>query len=91
MTTTLTVVLWVALAVSCGLHLISFFLDNKIGKIVNFVNIALHIAYIPVMLFAKFKIDLAVLVYMISVFVYTLPRFIQQLLKEKRDEKEDKV
>ncbi len=54
------------------LHIVSLVARGKTAKIINFVNIFLHIALFIPMLNNRFEIEEAVLVYMISIFFYTL-------------------
>ena len=54
------------------LHIVSLVARGKTAKIINFVNIFLHIALFIPMLNSRFSIEEAVLVYMISIFFYTL-------------------
>ena len=60
------------LAVLVVLHFVSLITKGKIAKISNYVNIFLHIVLFIPMLMNKFSIEEAVLVYMISFFIYTL-------------------
>jgi len=66
-----------ALIIACAiilLHIITCILESRISKILKYVNIALHIGLIFPMIFGGMPIDEAVLLYMISIFVYTLSR-----------------
>jgi len=71
------------LALMCVLHWVSVYLKGIISKIAVYVNIALHILVMLPMLSRKFTIEEAVLVYMISVFVYTFMSFVHYKLSEK--------
>ena len=93
MTTTLTVISAISLAVMCILHAVCSFIPNEmIAKILTFVNIALHIALILPMVIAGFNISLAVLFYMISVFCYALCSYIRYAIdcRFKREEADEK-
>ena len=71
------------LALMCVLHWMPVYLKGIISKIAVYVNIALHILVMLPMLSRKFTIEEAVLVYMISVFAYTLMSFVHYKLSEK--------
>ena len=58
------------------LHIIGAIFDGKIGKIPNYVNIALHIALIIPLIIDGVPVDEAVLLYMISVLVHTTARLV---------------
>ncbi len=74
-----------ALVLMSALHWTTIYLKGIIAKISICVNIALHILVMIPMLVNKFTIEEAVLVYMISVFVYTLMAFIRYKLDEKSE------
>ena len=96
----LTPVVLIALIAFSAMHWLSVYREGVISKISVYVNIALHILVMIPMLAAKFTIEEAVLVYMISVFIYTFMAFIrakldiknasaQQLTTETEDAKEE--
>ena len=64
------------LAILIGLHIASLLISEKLGKILTFVNIGLHILLLPLLLLQKFTIEEGVLCYMISIFAYTLASYI---------------
>ena len=64
------------LAILIGLHIASLLVSEKVGKILTYVNIGLHILLLPLLLLQKFTIEEGVLCYMISVFAYTLASYI---------------
>ena len=74
------------LAVLIALHVVSLFVSEKIAKILTYVNIGLHILTLLPLLYFKFTIEDGVLVYMISLFAYTLASVIAY---EKRKCAED--
>lgn len=70
----------VSLALFCALillHIVTAIFNGKISKILRYVNIALHIIMILTLLYDGVPIDEAALLYMISVFVYTLTRLLR--------------
>ena len=71
-----TPVILLALAVLIGLHIASLLVSEKLGKMLTYVNIGLHILLLPLLLIQKFTIEEGVLVYMISIFAYTLASYI---------------
>ena len=60
------------LAVLIAMHAAAVFTKGKISVIIGYVNIGLHLLLFVPMLNAKFHIEEAVLVYLISLFAYTL-------------------
>ena len=71
-----TPVILLMLALLIGLHIASLLVSEKLGKILTYVNIGLHILLLPLLLLQKFTIEEGVLTYMISIFAYTLASFI---------------
>ena len=72
------------LLLAIGLHAASVFTNGKISQIIGYVNIALHLVLFVPMLSAKFHIEEAVLVYLISFFAYTLISVIRYRADERR-------
>ena len=69
----------IALALICVMliiHVLSSILRDRISKILNYVNLCLHILLILPLILGGVPIDEAVMLYMLSVLVYTLTRFI---------------
>ena len=54
------------------LHGGAVFLKKPLDQVASFINIVSHIAYLFILLDATFPIEEAVLLYMISVFFYTV-------------------
>ncbi len=73
--TSLTV--WLVLSAVLLLHIASVVLPSLYAKIAIFVNIALHIALVWVLLAIKAPLDETVVICMISVFFYTLLSFVK--------------
>ena len=71
-----TPVILLMLALLIGLHIASLLASEKLGKILTYVNIGLHILLLPLLLIQKFTIEEGVLTYMISIFAYTLASYI---------------
>ncbi|MBQ7387417.1 MAG: hypothetical protein IJW03_04535 [Clostridia bacterium] len=79
----------VALALICAmllLHVIASFLRGAWQTVLNILNILLHIALLPVLLYNAVPLDESVLAYMASVLVYTLVRFISYEVRRGRDD-----
>ncbi len=79
-----------AAAIAVGivaLHLISVMLSDKRSIVLNFINIALHIALVFVMLFAGARLELLALVFMSSLLIYTLAFEIKRRMGRKEDGK----
>ena len=70
------VLVCVVFSIVCLLHIAAFWLD-KYGKIISFVNIALHIFLFFLLLKVGAPIDEALLIYMISALVYALASFVK--------------
>lgn len=65
---------WIAAFVICTLHIVGALLHGA-AKIVNYVNIALHIASIFLLLLLDASMEEALLLYMISALVYVAVNF----------------
>ena len=72
------------LAIAIIMHVIAVFAKEKCAKIFSYVNIGLHIYMIVPLLTNHFEIKEAVLVYMISFFIYTLLSLLEYRRKEKK-------
>ena len=68
------------------LHIASAIVRGKLSKLLNYVNLALHIIFLIPMMTLGLTIEDAVLMYMISVFVYTLS---QALVYRRRGAPQD--
>ena len=77
-----TPVILLMLALLIGLHIASLLASEKLGKILTYVNIGLHILLLPLLLIQKFTIEEGVLTYMISIFAYTLASYIVYKVRE---------
>ena len=80
-----TPVILLMLALLIGLHIASLLVSEKLGKILTYVNIGLHILLLPLLLIQKFTIEEGVLTYMISIFAYTLASYIVYKVREGED------
>ena len=80
-----TPVILLMLALLIGLHIASLLVSEKLGKILTYVNIGLHILLLPLLLLQKFTIEEGVLTYMISIFAYTLASYIVYKVREGAD------
>jgi len=85
MTATFLIVTVVMLVLMCVLHILtSLVFHGKLSKILNFVNIGLHILLMIPMMLAGFEIGTAVVLYMVSVFVYSLVSFVSYAIEKRR-------
>ncbi len=78
--------LLISLLVLIALHVLAAVLYRRrlVAKILNYVNIGLHIALLPLLAYMKLTIEEAVLFYMISIFSYTLIFAVLHASLEKR-------
>ena len=72
------------LLVVIGLHGAAVLAKGTMSKVIGYVNIALHLLMFIPMLGAKFHIEEAVLVYLISFFAYTLISVVRYRADERR-------
>ncbi len=70
-----------------ALHVLALIFKETPSRILNFVNIFLHILIIPLLIYYNFTFEESVLLYMISITVYTGGAFI----KFKREEKKSGI
>ncbi len=78
-----TPIITVLLVFASVLHLLSAVLKQAVSRALIFINIFLHIATIPLLIYYKFSIEDGVLFYMISVTVYTFFWFIREKKEER--------
>lgn len=71
--------------VMLALHIVSCFTSELVSKILTYVNIALHISLLFLLIYFGFTIDKSVLMYMISVFVFVGSRFILRGREENKE------
>ncbi len=72
------------LAVFMLLHVICVLLPELPAKILGYVNIALHVAGVVAFAFFGLTIEEAVLLYLISVFTYTLAQYVRYTVNARR-------
>ena len=90
MTTTFLIVTVVMLVSMCVLHILaSLVFHDNLSKILNFVNIGLHILLMIPMMLAGFEIGTAVVLYMVSAFVYSLVSTVSYAIEKRRREREE--
>ena len=70
------------------IHIATQLVDGILAKILTFVNIALHIAIIIPLLLDSVPIEEALLVYMISLFSYTLFSYFRHIVAVKKEGRE---
>ena len=58
------------------LHVLSAFVRGACATVLCIINIALHIALLAILIIGATPLEESVLAYMLSVFVYTLVRFV---------------
>ena len=84
--------LLIALIAVCVLHILANFLPGILAKIVNYVNIGLHIASLGLLMWQRCNVDESLLFFMISIFVYTLVAFVYyEVSKCMKTGKEEEV
>lgn len=76
----------VALAAIIAIHVIAALAGSFASRILTYINIVLHLLILIPLVLYKFKIEEAVLVYMISVFAYTLINYIKYRIFEGKTE-----
>ena len=81
---------YVMLGAACALHLLSAILKENIAKILQYVNVALHIFAFCVLMLAEVKIETAVLFYMASTFFAALVSYVGFEIEKRRGEGESK-
>ena len=85
---TLYILLGVVMGAICALHIISVLCKEKTSKMLQYVNIFLHIMLFGVLLISNISIELAVAFYMVSIYVYVTANHIAYSRK-RREEKSD--
>ena len=85
--------LFLALCIVCFVFIIALdilprFLKGRISSILSLVGIGLHIPLMPLMLFAGFTLELMILAYAASVFVFTLAHYVAYARNSRRKEEE---
>ena len=79
----------IALAALSVLHLLKVFMPDVIGRITAYLNIAAHVIAIVYFMWLGLTIFQAVLVFMASLFVYTMLNFIPYLVYRASLKKEE--
>jgi hypothetical protein len=64
-------------AIVAAIHVLSVIFSDKRSTILNFVNIALHIALVFVMLYAQAPLEAVTLAFMCSLLIYVLAFWIK--------------
>ena len=80
----------IPLLVLCALHVAVLFFDRRAARILTFVNIGAHVLLVIPLLFCGFEFSEAVLVYMISLTVYTLSWYAKYIAVKCATEKNRK-
>ena len=73
-----------ALGVCVLLHILCAILPDAVARILNYINIGVHAASVVAFAFFGLKIEEAVLLYLISIFVYSLAQYIRYNLTVKK-------
>jgi hypothetical protein len=76
------------LALLIVLHIVGAFVKEPFARILNYLNIGLHLLMLAPFILYKFTIEEAVLVYMISVFAYTAVAFLKFNIGDRLTKKE---
>ena len=66
-----------ALITMCAIHVITSIVPGIVAKILNYVNLVLHIVTLYLLMYAGAKVNEALLLYMISMFIYSLVSFVR--------------
>ena len=69
------------------LDVLPAFLPRIPAAVLSYICIALHLILMPLMLVGGFTLEVMILAYAISVFAYTLARYIAYIRKARADEK----
>ncbi len=85
-----TPIIMAILALIIAIHILAAVLKETASRILNFVNIFLHIAMVPLLIYYKFTVEESVLLYMISVTVYTFSFVIKFKTEQKNMKEENK-
>ena len=80
----LTPAVLISLSVLIILHVLSVALRGIAAKLTAYLNVALHVGLLFVLSYLKLKIEEAVLVYLISVFAYTVAATVAYKLSLKK-------
>ena len=73
-----------ALGVCVLLHILCAILPDAVARILNYINIGVHAASVVAFAFFGLKIEQAVLLYLISIFVYSLAQYIRYNVTVKK-------
>ena len=84
-----TPMLFAALIAMCAIHIAVSFLPSLIAKILNYVNLGLHIATLVLLMYYRADVDEALLLYMVSIFVYSVNAAVRYKIGSKRKNKEE--
>lgn len=87
----LTPAVLISLSVLIILHVLSVALRGTAAKLTAYLNVALHVGLLFVLSYLKLKIEEAVLVYLISVFAYTVAATVAYKLSLKKAPAEQSV
>ena len=68
------------------LHVIGALVSKKIGEVLGYVNIGLHLLLIFVLMALKTSFEFMALSFMVSLLIYLLPAFISYKVKKRREE-----
>ena len=85
---TLYISMGIVLGAICALHIIASFCSGILSKLLQYVNIFLHILLFPILLLAEIGISYSVAFYMASLYLYvSIGAFAQK--RKRRKEKEN--
>ena len=86
--------LW-ALIAMCAIHIVTSILPGIVAKILNYANIALHLATLVQLMYFRAEVDEALLLYMISMLAYTAVAYVKyyilRAITARRDREEEEV
>lgn len=73
------------------IHIYVAVADGLLSRILSYINIALHIALVPLLLFSGAELVFLVLVFMLSTLVYSFCQYAAYRHKEKARDGEEEV
>lgn len=75
----------------CAIHVVTSVVPRIVAKILNYVNLILHITTLYLLMYTGAKVNEALLLYMISMFVYSLVCFVRYEIFAFVKKRADKV
>ena len=86
---TLYILLGIVLGAICALHIICSFCSGILSKVLQYVNIFLHILLFPILLLAEIGISYSVAFYMALLYLYVSIGSLSQKRKARKEKQND--